>query len=235
MKIVVFDTGPIISLTTNNLLGLLTYLKEKYNGSFYITDPVRRELIERPLDTKKFKFEALQVLRCINSNVLEVFKSKELRKKTFHLLDVANKCFSVREEFLRIVHFAEMSGIAATILNDAEAFVVENGAGKSPVVEQVVPMFPRLSLLINLRSLRYQSANPLLSYLAVLIGSNEILVIVSVVSNISVHEQLTYLSNPPSLWSTLEPHPLYPHAPLSQSQAILTLGKQCESFPRSIR
>lgn len=125
MKIVVFDTGPIISLTTNNLLGLLSGLKEKYKGNFYITPSIRRELIERPLDTKKFKFEALQVLRCIHSGILEVYSGEELRKKTFRLLDLANRCFLVKGEFVRIVHFAEISGIAAAILNDAEAFVVD--------------------------------------------------------------------------------------------------------------
>lgn len=125
MKVIVFDSGPIISLTINNLLGLLTNLKEKYKGSFYITDAIRKELIERPLETKKFKFEALQVLRSINSGVLEVFNSKELRKKTFHLLDLANKCFKADGNYIQIVHFAEMSGIAAAILNNSEAFVVD--------------------------------------------------------------------------------------------------------------
>lgn len=125
MKTIVFDTGPIISLTTNNLLGLLTDLKEKYNGSFYITDAIKKELVERPLMTKKFKFEALQVLRCINSNVLEIFDSKELRKKTFHLLDLANNCFKARGNSIQIAHFAEINGIVAAILNNAEAFVVD--------------------------------------------------------------------------------------------------------------
>lgn len=125
MKAIVFDAGPIISLTTNNLLGLLTNLKEAYKGSFYITNSVRRELIERPLDTKKFKFEALQVLRCINAGVLEVFDSRDLRKKTLCLLELANKCFSVEGNPMQVVHFAEMSGIAAAMLNNSEAFVVD--------------------------------------------------------------------------------------------------------------
>ncbi len=125
MKIIVFDTGPIISLTTNNLLGLLTNLRKKYKGSFYITNAIRRELIERPLETKKFKFEALQVLRCIHSNILEVFESKELKKKTLHLLELANKSFSAKGEFIQISHFAEISGLAAAVLSDAQAFVVD--------------------------------------------------------------------------------------------------------------
>jgi len=125
MNIIVFDTRPIISLTTNNLLGLLKLLKGHYKGSFYITNSIRNELIERPLQTKKFKFEALQVLRCINADILEIFENKELKKKTLHLLDLANKCFSARGQFMQIVHFAEISGVATAILNNAEAFVVD--------------------------------------------------------------------------------------------------------------
>ncbi len=125
VKIMVFDAGPIISLTTNNLLGLLTSLKEKYKGRFYISEGIKRELIEMPLATKKFKFEALQVLRCINFGVLEVFNSEEMRRMAIHLLDLANRCFMAKGNLIQIVHFAEMSGLAVALINDAEAFVVD--------------------------------------------------------------------------------------------------------------
>jgi len=125
MKVIVFDTGPIISLTTNNLLGLLTSLKEHYNGIFSITNSIRGELIEKPLATKRFKFEALQVLRCIRADVLEVFDSPELKKKTLYLLELANKCFSARGNFMQIVHYAEISAVAAALISNAEAFVVD--------------------------------------------------------------------------------------------------------------
>jgi hypothetical protein len=125
MKTIVFDTGPIISLTTNNLLGLLTNLKEKFSGSFLITDAVRRELIERPLETKKFKFEALQVLRSLHSGVLEVYNAGQLKQKSLHLLELANQCFSCNGNFLQIAHFAEMSGLALYLINDADAFAVD--------------------------------------------------------------------------------------------------------------
>jgi signal recognition particle subunit SEC65 len=125
MKSIVFDTGPIISLTTNNLLGLLNKLKEHYNGNFYITKAIKNELIERPLATKKFKFEALQVLRCINAGLVKVFNSKELRKTTLNLLNLANTSFKAREKYMQIVHFAEIEGIAAAIINKSDAFAVD--------------------------------------------------------------------------------------------------------------
>ena len=40
MKSLVFDAGPVISLTTNNLLWLLDVLKGDYEGEFYIPEGV---------------------------------------------------------------------------------------------------------------------------------------------------------------------------------------------------
>ena len=58
MKSIVFDTGPIISLTLNNLLWIIEPLHDRFGGEFYITKAVYKELIDRPLSTKKYKFEA---------------------------------------------------------------------------------------------------------------------------------------------------------------------------------
>ena len=55
MKSLVFDAGPIISLTMNNLLWLLDPLKVNFKGEFYIPMAVKGELVDRPLTTKKFR------------------------------------------------------------------------------------------------------------------------------------------------------------------------------------
>ncbi len=69
---IVFDTGPLISLSTNNLLWILPKIKESFQGDFIITPAVKRECVTRPLETKKFKFEALQVLRQIEKQTLTI-------------------------------------------------------------------------------------------------------------------------------------------------------------------
>ncbi len=70
MKTIVFDTGPIISLTMNNLLGLLEHLKKKSNARFLIPRQVKAELVDNPMNnTKRFMFEAMQVLRIIEKGV----------------------------------------------------------------------------------------------------------------------------------------------------------------------
>ncbi|MDA1196686.1 MAG: hypothetical protein O2779_01850 [Nanoarchaeota archaeon] len=125
MRAIVFDSGPIISLTTNGLLGLLVELKSRYQGTFYIPDGVRNELITHPLQTRKFKFEALQILRLLESGQLVMSDPPGLRKKTMHLLDLANRILYARNHPLRVIQFAEMNALALAIETNAEALIVD--------------------------------------------------------------------------------------------------------------
>ncbi len=125
MKSLIFDAGPIISLATNNLLWILEPLKKEFNGNFYITDAVKHELVDRPLETKKFKFEAIQVERLIENRILEIIDSSFIRQKTPALLDTANEIFKAYNNYIKIVHFAEMSVIAAAADLNADAIAID--------------------------------------------------------------------------------------------------------------
>lgn len=126
MKSLIFDAGPIISLATNNLLWILEPLKKEFDGKFFITNAVKRELVDRPLETKRFKFEAIQVERLVEKGVLEVMDNDFIRETTPRLLNTANEIFKAYNSYyMRIVHFAEMSVIAAAISLNADAIVID--------------------------------------------------------------------------------------------------------------
>ncbi len=125
MKSLIFDAGPIISLATNNLLSLLAPLKQEFNGKFYITKAVKRELVDRPLETKKFKFEAIQVERLIENQVLEIVDNNFIREKTSRLLDTANGIFKAYNNDIKIVHYAEISVITAALSLNSNAVVLD--------------------------------------------------------------------------------------------------------------
>ena len=125
MKSIVFDAGPIISLSMNNLLFILEPLKKEFNGRFFITKSVKSELVDRPLEIKKFKFEAIQVEKLIDDGVLEVIDSNFIRNETPRYLDMANNVFKAYDNYMRIVHFAEMSVIAAAIEQRSDAVVLD--------------------------------------------------------------------------------------------------------------
>ena len=125
MKSIIFDAGPIISLATNNLLTILPPLKKKYSGKFYITESVKRELVDHPMETKKFKFEAIQIERLLEDSILEVIDSDFIRNETPRLLDMSNKIFSAYKNYMKIVHYAEVSVIAAAIEQKSDAIVID--------------------------------------------------------------------------------------------------------------
>jgi hypothetical protein len=125
MKLLVFDTGPVITLSVNALLWILQPLKQRYDGKFIITPEVRRELIDVPLRGKKFKFEALRVQDVINEKTIEIIDNADIREKANQLLELANSCFAARGHNLKIVNTAEMEALAAAIILGAEALVVD--------------------------------------------------------------------------------------------------------------
>ena len=125
MKSLIFDAGPVISMTTNNLLWLLDYLKVQFNGEFYIPRAVKGELVDKPLRSKKFKFEALQVGFRIKKGVLTVIDTPQIRALAEELLDLANHTFKIRGNWICIVQYAEMEMLAAAIVLNASAVVVD--------------------------------------------------------------------------------------------------------------
>lgn len=126
MKSLIFDAGPIISLATNNLLWIMEPLKKKFSGKFYITEAVRKELVDRPLETKKFKFEAIQVERMLEKGTLEIIDNGFIRENTPNFLNTANQIFKAyKDYYMRIVHFAEISVIAAALSLNADAIAID--------------------------------------------------------------------------------------------------------------
>ena len=125
MKNIIFDSGPIISLTTTNLLLILEELKKKFNGTFAMTIGVKRELVDRPLETLRFKFEALQVQSLIEKGVLNVINDDAVTKKAQELLNLANSILSGHGQNIKIVQIGELETLAAAILFKADAIVVD--------------------------------------------------------------------------------------------------------------
>ena len=125
MKSLVFDAGPVISLATNNLLFILKPLKKKFNGNFFITESVKRELVDRPFEIKKFKFEAIQVEKLIEQGTLEIIDNDSITEQAPKILETANNIFRAFDNCIKIVHYAEMSVIAAAKNIGASAIVID--------------------------------------------------------------------------------------------------------------
>ena len=122
---IIFDTGPIISLVTNNLLWLLEPLKSRFNGEFYITPSVKKELIDKALSTKRFEFEALQICLLINKGTIKIIDSVQLSDLSKKLLNFANQSYKARGNYLNIVSIAEIEALAADSILNSETTVID--------------------------------------------------------------------------------------------------------------
>jgi len=125
MKTLIFDSGPIISLTTTNLLWILEELRKKFNGIFVIPQGVKRELVDRPLETRRFKFEALQVESLIEQKTFMAAMDEAVTSRAHQLLILANSILSAHGQNIKIVQIGEMETLAAAILYKADAIVVD--------------------------------------------------------------------------------------------------------------
>lgn len=123
-KSLFFDTGPLISLVMSRLIWILPKLKEMFGGKFYITPSVKRELIERPLNIKRFEFEALQVMKLIKEGVLEVYDSVP-QKKVLELKNLANSSFKIKNKTIDIIQEGELEAVASALQAGAEAVVID--------------------------------------------------------------------------------------------------------------
>ena len=131
----VFDAGPVISLAMNNLLWVLARLKQQFGGELYITDKVKEELIDRPLHTKRFKFEALQILKLVSEGTIGIRDTVGLSKSVSRLLGLANNSFKARKKYIRIVHDGEISSLSCALALRASCVVIDERTTRRLVEE----------------------------------------------------------------------------------------------------
>lgn len=120
-KRLIFDTSSIISLVTNDLSWTLKPLKEKFNGEFVIPQSVKKELVDYPLKTNRFKFEALRVQSFIEKGILTMKERLDISD----LLRKVNHIYYAGGENIKILHYGEMEALAMAIAMKADAYVVD--------------------------------------------------------------------------------------------------------------
>ena len=125
MRSLVFDTSSIISLSTNNLIGTLEPLKKQFNGRFLITTSVHQELIENPLNSKRYKLEALMIEDLFKKGILEVYEDYNIKKEASDLLDLLNSIFTSKNQNIKILDLAEVESLILAQKIQSEAYVVD--------------------------------------------------------------------------------------------------------------
>jgi hypothetical protein len=116
-KAIIFDAGTIINFSMNSLLDLFGELKKNFDGKFLITENIEYEVVKRPLKVKRFELSALRVRKMIEDNILELpfsvgVKRDEIERRTTEFLDIANRTFIARDNYLHLIDLGEASCLA---------------------------------------------------------------------------------------------------------------------------
>ena len=116
-KAIIFDSGALISLSMAGLFDELIELKKIFKGKFLITKEIKGEIIDKPLNIKKFELEAIRLKELLDEGILEMPSSlkideKEITKRTYEILEIANKTFRGQNRDIHLIDLGETSGLA---------------------------------------------------------------------------------------------------------------------------
>ena len=116
-KVIIFDSGTLISFSMNGLLDVLKNLKGIFKGKFIITEDVKKEIIDKPLTIKRFELEALKIKQLLEEKVLELpgalgVENDEIHNGAQEILEVANKTFFSDGKDITIIHFGEAASLS---------------------------------------------------------------------------------------------------------------------------
>ena len=113
-KAIIFDASTLITFSMNGLYEELRKLKKVFGGRFFITTMVREEIIDKPVQRKRFELEALRLQKLLEDGVLEMpqsigIKREEVEKQMNEYMDIANNIFSGRGDPIKLIHYGESS------------------------------------------------------------------------------------------------------------------------------
>lgn len=111
-KALIFDTSSLITLALSDLLYVLEPLKKVFKGEFLITSDVKAEIIDRPIQERRFMLEALFFKKLFDTGVLSLYKKDSIEKEREKFLELSNTTFKSDNESIKMVHGGEASCLA---------------------------------------------------------------------------------------------------------------------------
>ncbi|MEK6830952.1 MAG: hypothetical protein AABX77_02890 [Nanoarchaeota archaeon] len=121
MKYLIFDSGPLINFSMNGLLYLLESMHKKFNVDFLITKEIKEEVIDNPLNIKRFELEALRLLSLFKKGIIkhaDLTKNEidELRVIRNNLMQTANSTFKSGRTEIHLIDKGESAALALSII-----------------------------------------------------------------------------------------------------------------------
>lgn len=130
MKSLIFDSGPLINFAMNGSLHILEKLKKEFDGNFLITKEVKQEIIDTPLNIKRFELEALQLKSLYDRGIIKLAditpqQIDELRKKRDEIMNTANTTFKTKKRYIHLLDKGESAVLALSNIIKPNLIVID--------------------------------------------------------------------------------------------------------------
>ncbi|MEM4719809.1 MAG: hypothetical protein QXG18_03040 [Candidatus Pacearchaeota archaeon] len=131
MKYLVFDSGPLISLTLSGILEIIEKIKKQITEiEFVLTPQVKIETIEKSKINKKFSLEAFKLERLIEKKVFSLSSNfvsdNELSKETQKVLSFSKQLIKVYGQNVQLIQEGEASCIAFAKIAKEKSLIVSD-------------------------------------------------------------------------------------------------------------
>lgn len=131
MRFLVFDSGPLISLTLSGLLEVLPRIYSQLKETkFIVTPQVKFEVIDKSKTNKKFSLEAFKIERLLQEKVLslssEFVSNQELSRETQKVLSFSKQLVKAFGHEVQLIQEGEASCIAFSKISKSESLIVSD-------------------------------------------------------------------------------------------------------------
>ncbi len=126
----ILDAGPVINFALNNLLWVYEKFKKDFDVRFLIPKNVFDEVIKKPLKTRKYKFEALEVSRLISKGVFDIVEEKPLENTVNDIEKLANNSFKARGRSINLIHGGELEVYAYGLQLLSDIMVIDEATAR---------------------------------------------------------------------------------------------------------
>ena len=122
MRKIVCDASSVISLAENCFLPLLQDLK---NAEFIVSKCVEKEIVEKPLATRRFGLEAVRAGLLVEKGIIKVVDDPFIQEYTKKITDLANSLLKYKEGYVKIMHEGEAQSIACLKFLGAKTLLID--------------------------------------------------------------------------------------------------------------
>ena len=122
MKKIICDSGPLISLSNNCAINLL----EKFKNEFVVPEGVKREIVNNPMNTRRFELKAIMLQEAIQKGEIKVAKqTRQMQQEAREVISLSNSLLKIKEKPIKIVHEGEADAIGLMLAWNEKNFLID--------------------------------------------------------------------------------------------------------------